>query len=94
MEFLVTEQHKPYALIETEHSGRDIDPSLRNFADRLKPRNVVQVVRNPGRGRSRVKVGGVLLAGASRFLSFVRPGGDAATCRLIVRGVKDCVAGA
>jgi hypothetical protein len=71
VDFLVTEQRKPYALIETKLSGSDIDPSLRYFADRLKPRYVVQVVRNPGREGSRMNVGGILLVGASRFLSFV-----------------------
>jgi hypothetical protein len=71
VDFLLTEQHKPYALIEAKLSGSDIDPSLRYFADRLKPRYVVQVVRNPGRGGSRMKVGDVLLVGASRFLSFL-----------------------
>jgi len=71
VDFLLTEQHKPYALIEPKLSGSDIDPSLRYFADRLKPRYVVQVVRNPGRGGSRMNVDGVLLVGASRFLSFL-----------------------
>jgi predicted AAA+ superfamily ATPase len=45
--FLITEGRKPYALIQSKLSGRDVDPSLHYFANRLKPRYAVQVVRMP-----------------------------------------------
>lgn len=71
VDFLITERRKPYALVEAKLSARDVDPSLLYFAERLKPRYAVQVVRNPEGFKSTMTTSGVILTPASEFLSLV-----------------------
>ncbi len=71
VDFLITEHRKPYALIETKLSGSDADPSLQYFAERLKPRYVVQIVRHPARPASRLRIQNVLFLSASGFLAHI-----------------------
>lgn len=66
--FLLTESGRPYLLLETKLSARDISPSLLYFRDRLKPAHAVQLSREEPRGGPRV-VQGVLRMGAAGFLS-------------------------
>lgn len=65
---LLTESGRPYLLLETKLSARDISPSLLYFRDRLKPAHAVQLSREEPRGGPRV-VQGVLRMGAAGFLS-------------------------
>jgi predicted AAA+ superfamily ATPase len=69
--FLITEGRKPYALIQSKLSGRDVDPSLRYFANRLKPRYAVQVVRMPAGGKTGLEIGGTLIVPASKMLALM-----------------------
>lgn len=70
-DFLITESRKPYALIEAKLSSRDPDPGLRYFAERLKPRYTVQVVRNPDGFTRSITSSGVLLTPAAEFLALM-----------------------
>jgi predicted AAA+ superfamily ATPase len=71
VDFLITERRKPYALVEAKLSARDVDSSLMYFAERLKPRYSVQVVRNPEGFKSTMTTSGVILTPASEFLSLI-----------------------
>ncbi len=71
VDFLITEQRKPYALIEAKLSARDIDPSLRYFSERLKPRYTVQIVRKPEGFKSTMTSSGVILTPATEFLALM-----------------------
>lgn len=48
-DFLIAESGRPHALIEAKLSDAAESPSLRYFAERLKPAHAVQLVRDPGR---------------------------------------------
>jgi uncharacterized protein len=71
VDFLITERRKPYALVEAKQSARDIDASLLYFAERLKPRYAVQVVRNPEGFRTTMTTSGVIMAPAAEFLALI-----------------------
>ncbi|MBI5471975.1 MAG: ATP-binding protein [Ignavibacteriae bacterium] len=71
VDFLVTEGGKPYALFETKVAAEDVDPSLKYFADRLKPRYSVQVVRKPKRFTTAVLSNGILVTPASHMLALM-----------------------
>ncbi|MBI5216019.1 MAG: ATP-binding protein [Ignavibacteriae bacterium] len=71
VDFLITEQRKPYALIEAKLSARDIDPSLRYFSERLKPRYTVQVVRKPEGFTTTINTSGIILTPAKEFLALM-----------------------
>jgi predicted AAA+ superfamily ATPase len=71
VDFLITERRKPYALVEAKLSARDVDSSLMYFAERLKPRYSVQVVRNPEGFKSTMTTSGVILTPAIEFLSLI-----------------------
>ena len=71
VDFLITEGRKPYALVEAKLSGRDVDPSLWYFAERLKPRYTVQVVRNPVGPKTGMEIGGTLIVPASKMLALM-----------------------
>ena len=71
VDFLITEQRKPYALVEAKLSARDVDASLRYFTQRLKPRYAVQVVRHPQGFRGTMTTSGVMLTPATEFLSLM-----------------------
>lgn len=71
VDFLITDRHKPYALIEGKRTASEIDPHLRYFAERLKPKYVVQVVRNPEGFKRVFNLSGVLFAPAAHFLSLI-----------------------
>lgn len=71
VDFLITDRHKPYALVEAKLTASEVDPHLRYFAERLKPKYVVQVVRNPQGFKRVFNSSGVLLAPAVYFLSLI-----------------------
>ncbi len=71
VDFLITEGRKPYALVQSKLSGRDVDPSLRYFAERLKPRYAVQVVRNLTGPKAEMEIGGTLIVPASKMLALM-----------------------
>jgi len=71
VDFLITDRHKPYALVEAKLTARDADPNLRYFADRLKPNYAVQIVREPQGFKGVFTSAGVILAPAVHFLSLI-----------------------
>jgi len=71
VDFLITDRHKPYALIETKLTARDPDPNLMYFFDRLKPNYAVQVVREPQAFKNVFASAEVILAPAVHFLSLI-----------------------
>jgi len=71
VDFLITDRRKPYALVEAKLTARDVDSNLLYFAERLKPRYSVQVVRNPEGFKSTMTTSGVILSPASEFLALI-----------------------
>ena len=71
VDFLITESRKPYALIEAKASASDVDPSLRYFAERLKPRHAVQVVREPQTFNRTFTSAGITMSPAAEFLALI-----------------------
>ena len=71
VDFLITENQKPYALVEAKLTGEEIDPNLKYFHDRLKPVYSVQVVRAPHKNKGLFASGGVFRIPAAHFLSFI-----------------------
>jgi len=71
VDFLITERNKPYALVETKLAARDPDPNLKYFADRLKSKYSVQIVRNPEGFKGVFISAGVIVAPATHFLSLI-----------------------
>jgi hypothetical protein len=69
VDFLVTERGKPFALIEAKLTAGDVDPSLRYFAERLKPRYALQIVRTPDRFKGAFVSRDILLAPAAQALA-------------------------
>ena len=52
-------------------AARDPDPNLKYFADRLKPKYSVQIVRNPEGFKGVFISAGVIVAPATHFLSLI-----------------------
>lgn len=71
VDFLITETKKPYALVEAKMSAASPDPSLRYFAERLKPHYVLQVVREPRDFKRTFASHGVVMTPATEFLSLM-----------------------
>jgi hypothetical protein len=71
VDFLITERNKPYALVETKLTARDVDPNLRYFSDRLKPSYTIQIVRDPQGFKGVFTSAGVILSPAVHFLSLI-----------------------
>jgi hypothetical protein len=71
VDFLITENQKPYALVEAKLTGEGIDPNLKYFHDRLKPAYSVQVVRTPQKNKGLFASGGIFSIPASHFLAFI-----------------------
>ena len=69
VDFLITDRHKAYALIECKLRAEGIDSSLRYFSSKLKPKHALQVVREPQRGESLSAFGEILSVPATVFLS-------------------------
>ncbi|MBM4159990.1 MAG: ATP-binding protein [Ignavibacteria bacterium] len=69
VDFLITERAKPFALVEAKLSASDVDSSLRYFAERLKPRYSMQIVRTPVRFNNAFVTKGVLLSPATQALA-------------------------
>ena len=70
VDFLLTESHRPYLLLETKLSAGPTSPSLLYFRERLKPVYAVQLSRaQPARAQADAR--GVLHLGAARFLSLL-----------------------
>ncbi|MBI4422986.1 MAG: ATP-binding protein [Elusimicrobia bacterium] len=65
-DFLIAESRKPYALIEAKLSGDTLDPALSYFAERLRPRFALQVVRE---GKAVRRSGVAWLIPAQRLLA-------------------------
>jgi hypothetical protein len=70
VDFLLTKSRRPYLLLETKLSAREISPSLLYFKERLKPAYAVQLSRERPQG-PRVAASGVLRLGAADFLSLI-----------------------
>jgi len=68
---LLTERKKPFALIEAKLSASDVDPSLRYFKERLKPKYTIQIVRKPERFNKAFYSNGILLAPATQALAIM-----------------------
>lgn len=68
-DFLVTENGKPWLLLECKMSQKEPDPSLRHFSGMLKPRYVFQLVRSLESGFFLKKTGDIFLVSAPRFLA-------------------------
>jgi predicted AAA+ superfamily ATPase len=71
VDFLITENQKPYALVEAKLTGEEIDPNLKYFHDRLRPAYSVQVVRAPHKNKGLFASDGVFRIPATHFLSFI-----------------------
>ena len=71
VDFLITDRHKPYALIECKPKAEGLDSSLAYFASKLKPRHALQVVREPQRGKGFSVFGEILSVPATLFLSLI-----------------------
>jgi hypothetical protein len=71
VDFLITENRKPYTLVEAKLTEEGIDPNLKYFHDRLKPTYSVQVVRTPRKNKALFESGGVFSIPAAHFLSFI-----------------------
>ena len=71
VDFLITDRHKAYALIECKLRAEGIDSSLRYFSSKLKPKHALQVVREPQRGESLSAFGEILSVPATVFLSLI-----------------------
>lgn len=69
-DFLLTESGRPYLLLETKLSARDVSPSLLYFRERLKPVHTVQLSREEPSRAARLAPG-VLRLGAAEFLSLL-----------------------
>jgi hypothetical protein len=69
VDFLITERGKPFALIEAKLSASSVDPSLRYFTERLKPRYAIQIVRHPERFKNAFTADGIMLAPATQALA-------------------------
>ena len=69
VDFLIAQDGKPFALFEVKLSGSEIDPSLRYFTERLKPRYSVQIVRTPDRFKHAFMTQGILIAPATQALA-------------------------
>ncbi len=70
-DFLITDRKKPFALFEAKLSASDIDPSLRHFAERLKPRYAIQIVRTPQRFKNTLVSQNIILAPATKVLAAI-----------------------
>ena len=71
VDFLITENNMPYALVEAKLKGEGIDPNLIYFHDWLKPAYSVQVVRAPRKNKGLFVSRGVIHIPAAHFLSFI-----------------------
>jgi hypothetical protein len=71
VDFLITENRKPYILVEAKLTEDGIDPHLNYFHDRLKPAYSAQVVRTPRQNKRLFASGGVFSIPAAHFLSFI-----------------------
>lgn len=69
VDFLIAEHSKPFALFEAKLTASTIDPSLRYFTERLKPRYSVQIVREPVDFKQAFMTRGILLAPAAQVLA-------------------------
>jgi len=66
-DFLIAQGRQPFLMVECKLSEGEVSPALAYFAERLKPRKAVQVVRQ---GRPSLQ-GGHLVLPASRFLALI-----------------------
>ena len=71
VDFLITERKKPFALIEAKLCASEIDPSLRYFKERLKPKYTIQIVRHPEQFNKAIYSNGILLAPATQALAIM-----------------------
>jgi len=71
VDFLITENQKPYALVEAKLTEEGIDPNLKYFHERLKPAFSVQAVRSPQKNKGLFTSGGIFSVPADHFLSFI-----------------------
>ncbi|MCL5268773.1 MAG: AAA family ATPase [Bacteroidetes bacterium] len=68
-DFLISQDRQPFALVEVKLKGSNIDPSLRYFSDRLKPKYSMQIVREGEGFREAFVSKGILLTTAAQALA-------------------------
>ncbi|MCL5034471.1 MAG: AAA family ATPase [Bacteroidetes bacterium] len=68
-DFLISQDRQPFALVEVKLKGSNIDPSLRYFSDRLKPKYSMQIVREAEGFRDAFVSKGILLTTAAQALA-------------------------
>ena len=66
VDFLVTKDNKPHLLVEAKWDSTEISSSLRYFANKLKPKHVVQVV---GSLKRQFVIDGVNVLSATQYFS-------------------------
>jgi uncharacterized protein len=71
VDFLITENRKPYTLVEAKLTEEGIDRNLSYFHKRLKPAYAVQVVRAHRKAKGFFVSDGVISIPAAHFLSFI-----------------------
>jgi predicted AAA+ superfamily ATPase len=72
VDFLIVRDRRPWLLVETKLSDQDPAPSLRYFAQRLRPaEGAIQLVRDPKTDRARLHPGEVRVVPASWLLAKV-----------------------
>ncbi len=68
VDFLITENRRPFLLVECKLSGAELDKNLRYFRERLKPAYAFQVIRNSPPDLVVRKAEQITLCSAPRFL--------------------------
>jgi hypothetical protein len=71
VDFLIAENQQPYALVEAKVAAAEPDPHIRYFAERLKAKHAVQVVREPQRFKHTFISNRITMTPASEFLSLI-----------------------
>lgn len=71
VDFLITSDRKPYALIECKLTDETVSPSLSYFHERFQPKYTIQIVRHLKPPAIRKAVSGIWVVSACQFLSWI-----------------------
>ncbi len=71
VDFLMTENRRPYLLVETKHSDQALSPALNYFHQRLKPKYSIQLVRQSSPNALLKQRSGIFVMAAPRFLALL-----------------------
>ncbi len=69
VDFVITERDRPYILVESKRTDRDLAPGLRYFKDRIQAPMAFQVIETPGYLKQVDR--GVFVIGLDRFLQIL-----------------------